>query len=61
MPKGPTTSTRLLTNEIAVYLKSLIGNEIDVDALPMGDEEAVPAGAETVIFASEVIGRQRWR
>jgi hypothetical protein len=38
-------------------LKSLIGIEIDVDALPMGDEGAVPAGVETVIFVSEVMGR----
>jgi DEAD/DEAH box helicase domain-containing protein len=40
-----------------VILKSLIGIEIDVDVLPMGDEETVPAGVETVIFASEVMGR----
>jgi DEAD/DEAH box helicase domain-containing protein len=40
-----------------VILKSLIGIEIDVDALPMGGEEAVPAGVETVIFASEMMGR----
>lgn len=40
-----------------VILKSLIGIEIDVDKLPMGDEEAVPAGVETVIFATEVMGR----
>jgi DEAD/DEAH box helicase domain-containing protein len=40
-----------------VILRSLIGIEIDVDALPMGDEEAVLAGVETVIFASEVMGR----
>ena len=40
-----------------VILKSLIGIEIDVDALPMGEEEAVPAGVETVVFAAEVMGR----
>jgi DEAD/DEAH box helicase domain-containing protein len=40
-----------------VILKSLIGIEVDVDALPMGDEEAVLAGVETVTFASEVTGR----
>ena len=40
-----------------VILKSLIGIDIDIDALPMGEEEAVPAGVETVIFASEVMGK----
>jgi DEAD/DEAH box helicase domain-containing protein len=40
-----------------VILKSLIGMEIDVDALPMGEEEAVPAGVETVVFATEVMGK----
>lgn len=40
-----------------VILKSLVGIEIDVDALPMGDGEAVLAGVETVISASEVMGR----
>ena len=40
-----------------VILKSLIGIDIDVDALPMGEEEAVPAGVETVIFASEIMGK----
>jgi len=37
-----------------VILKALLGMEIDVDSLPMGDEEAVPAGIETVIIAEEV-------
>jgi len=37
-----------------VILKSLLGMEIDVDSLPMGEEEVVPAGIETVIFAEEV-------
>jgi DEAD/DEAH box helicase domain-containing protein len=40
-----------------VILKGLIGIEIDIDALPTGDEETVPEGFETVIFASEVMGR----
>ncbi|EON66080.1 hypothetical protein W97_05323 [Coniosporium apollinis CBS 100218] len=37
-----------------VILKSLLNLEIDVDALPWGPEEAVPAGIETVIMAEEV-------
>lgn len=38
-----------------VILKSLLGKEIDVDSLPWGPEdERVPAGIETVIFANEV-------
>ncbi|KAF2098876.1 P-loop containing nucleoside triphosphate hydrolase protein [Rhizodiscina lignyota] len=37
-----------------VILKSLLNWEIDVDALPWGDEEAVPAGIETVIAAEEI-------
>ena len=40
-----------------VILKSLVGIEIDIDALPMGEDEAVPAGVETVIFASEIMGK----
>lgn len=40
-----------------VILRSLIGMEIDLDALPEGEEERVPAGVETVIFADEVMGR----
>ncbi|KAJ9638678.1 ATP-dependent 3'-5' DNA helicase [Knufia peltigerae] len=39
-----------------VILKSLIGAEIDIDALPEGEEERVPAGVETVVFADEVMG-----
>ena len=42
-----------------VILKSLIGVEIDVDALPEGDEDTNAEryhGIETVIFASEVPG-----
>ncbi|KAF2091994.1 P-loop containing nucleoside triphosphate hydrolase protein [Saccharata proteae CBS 121410] len=37
-----------------VILKSLLNMEIDVDALPWGPEEAVPAGIETVIAADEM-------
>ena len=39
-----------------VILKTLLGreSEIDVDSLPMGDEEATPAGIETVVAAHEV-------
>ena len=38
-----------------VILKSLLNIEIDVDSLPWGpDDERVPAGIETVIFAPEV-------
>lgn len=40
-----------------VILKSLLGMEIDLDALPEGEEERVPAGVETIIMASEVMGR----
>ncbi|GAB7348208.1 hypothetical protein MBLNU459_g6210t1 [Dothideomycetes sp. NU459] len=42
-----------------VILKSLLNCEIDVDALPWGpDDERVPAGIETVIFAEEVRPRR---
>jgi DEAD/DEAH box helicase domain-containing protein len=34
-----------------VILKSLLNWEIDVDSLPMGEEEKTPAGVETVILA----------
>lgn len=38
-----------------VILKSLLNREIDVDNLPWGPEdERVPAGIETVVFADEV-------
>lgn len=40
-----------------VILKSLLGMEIDIDALPEGEEERVPAGVETIVLASEVMGR----
>ncbi|KAK5952060.1 ATP-dependent 3'-5' DNA helicase [Knufia fluminis] len=40
-----------------VILRSLLGMYIDVDALPEGDEERVPAGVETVVGAVEVMGR----
>jgi len=39
-----------------VILKSLVGMDIDVDALPEGDEERVPAGVETIVLAAEVMG-----
>jgi DEAD/DEAH box helicase domain-containing protein len=39
-----------------VILKALIGREIDVDALPEGEEERVPEGVETVIGATEIMG-----
>ncbi|KAK3082172.1 hypothetical protein LTS18_000102 [Coniosporium uncinatum] len=44
-----------------VILKSLLNWDIDVDALPWGPEEAVPAGIETVIIASEVRPRRGMR
>jgi len=37
-----------------VILKSLLNREIEVDALPWGPEEAVPAGVETVVVAEEI-------
>ena len=38
-----------------VILKSLLNREIDVENLPWGPEdERVPAGIETVVFADEV-------
>jgi DEAD/DEAH box helicase domain-containing protein len=40
-----------------VILKSLLGMDIDVDALPMGPEERSPAGLETVVLAEEVFPR----
>lgn len=43
-----------------VILKCLLGREaeIDLDALPWGEEERVPAGVETVIAAEEVRPRR---
>ncbi|GAB7364836.1 hypothetical protein MBLNU230_g5629t1 [Neophaeotheca triangularis] len=42
-----------------VVLKSLLNREIDVDNLPWGpDDEAVPAGIETVVVAEEVRPRR---
>ena len=43
-----------------VILKCLLGrqDEIDIDALPWGDDEKVPAGIETVIPAVEIRPRQ---
>lgn len=42
-----------------VVLRSLLGMEIDVEALPMGPEEAAPAGVETVVLATPVPLRRR--
>ncbi|KAF2676446.1 P-loop containing nucleoside triphosphate hydrolase protein [Lentithecium fluviatile CBS 122367] len=41
-----------------VIIMCLLGKEeeIDIDALPFGDDEAVPAGIETVVPAAEVQG-----
>lgn len=44
-----------------VILKSLLNREIDVDALPMGSDETVPAGIETVILAEEIRPRRGMR
>lgn len=38
-----------------VIIKSLLNWEIDIDTLPWGPEEAVPAGIETVIAADEIM------
>lgn len=40
-----------------VILRSLLNMDIDIDALPEGEDERVPAGIETVIGAVEVMGR----
>jgi DEAD/DEAH box helicase domain-containing protein len=40
-----------------VILKSFLGMDIDIDALPMGPEEHSPTGIETVVFAPEVLPR----
>ena len=40
-----------------VILKSLLGMEIDIDALPMGPEIVSPAGIETVVLAQEILPR----
>ena len=37
-----------------VVLKSLLNMDIDIDALPWGPDEAVPAGIETVVIAEEI-------
>ncbi|KAH8889794.1 P-loop containing nucleoside triphosphate hydrolase protein [Thozetella sp. PMI_491] len=42
-----------------VVLKSLLGEEIDIDALPMGPEDLSPAGVETVVIARPVPPRNR--
>ncbi|KAK6214063.1 ATP-dependent 3'-5' DNA helicase [Pestalotiopsis sp. IQ-011] len=43
----------------SVILKALLNMEIDVDALPMGPEEASPAGIETVVLADPVPSKGR--
>ncbi|PHH77048.1 hypothetical protein CDD80_986 [Ophiocordyceps camponoti-rufipedis] len=42
-----------------VILKSLLDLEIDIDQLPMGPEECIPAGVETVVLALPVPKRGR--
>ncbi|OIW31752.1 P-loop containing nucleoside triphosphate hydrolase protein [Coniochaeta ligniaria NRRL 30616] len=42
-----------------VILRSLLGEPIDVEALPMGPEEFSPAGIETVVLAKPVPPRDR--
>ncbi|KAF3941338.1 hypothetical protein ABW19_dt0203453 [Dactylella cylindrospora] len=41
-----------------VILKSLLNDEIDIDALPDGPEELAPAGIETVVLADTVPQRR---
>ncbi|KAK3688154.1 P-loop containing nucleoside triphosphate hydrolase protein [Podospora appendiculata] len=41
-----------------VILKSLLGEAIEVDQLPMGPEETSPMGVETVVVARPVPGRE---
>lgn len=43
----------------SVILKALLNMDIDVDALPMGPEEASPAGIETVVLADPVPSKGR--
>ncbi|KAB5572407.1 hypothetical protein GE09DRAFT_956103 [Coniochaeta sp. 2T2.1] len=42
-----------------VILRALLGEEIDVESLPMGPEEFSPAGIETVVLAEPVRPRDR--
>ncbi|KAK6606734.1 DEAD/DEAH box helicase [Botrytis cinerea] len=44
-----------------VILKSLLGMEIDVDALPMGPVDERDRGIETVVLAETVMGKGRLR
>lgn len=37
-----------------VILKSLLNLDIDIEALPWGPEEQMPAGIETVVAATEI-------
>lgn len=41
-----------------VILKCLLNESIDVDALPWGPEERVPAGIETIVLADEVLPKK---
>ena len=41
-----------------VILRTLLGLEVDVDNLPWGPEERVPAGIETVVLAEEIRARR---
>ena len=43
-----------------VILKTLLGREIDIDALPCGEEERTPAGIETICLAHEVRPARGW-
>ncbi len=43
-----------------VILKCLLGRDVDVDALPYGEEETTPGGIETVVLAEEVRPRRGW-
>ena len=38
----------------SVVLRCLLGWEVDIDALPWGEEEMAPAGVETVVLAKEI-------
>jgi DEAD/DEAH box helicase domain-containing protein len=44
-----------------VILKSLLGMEIDIDALPMGPMDERDRGVETVVLAETVMGKGRFR
>jgi DEAD/DEAH box helicase domain-containing protein len=44
-----------------VILKSLLGMEIDIEALPIGPEDPRDTGIETVVLAETVLGKGRFR